>query len=33
MTDRPNATKLEIEWLEELKCWETGLDRSFIRMS
>ena len=30
MTDRPNATNLEMEKLEELKCWETDLDRIFF---
>ena len=32
MTERPNATKLVIK-LEELKWQETGLDKSFLRMS
>ena len=32
MTEKPNTTKLEVEWLEELKWRETGLDRSFLRM-
>ena len=30
---RPNTAKLEKEWLEELYGRETGLDRSFLRMS
>ena len=30
MTGRPNATKLEMECIEELKWRETGLERSVL---